>query len=138
MASPPLVAVVDTSPGPGGAVTSILALEESVRARGMRTVVIARVPSAFRDLAPNLHVIDLGADDLSAVRGRAYAAPAVGLAGEQYAAGQLGCVRGGTLARGAAGTVRARTLPLLASCERLRGAGKPHLYSRTGGRTLRG
>jgi len=74
MASPPLVAVVDTSPGPGGAVTSILALDESVRARGMRTVVIARAPSAFRDLAPNLDVIDLGADDLSAVHGGAYAA----------------------------------------------------------------
>jgi len=74
MASPPLVAVVDTSPGPGGAVTSVLALEESVRARGMRTVVIARVPSAVRAMAPNLEVIDLGADDLSAVHGRAYVA----------------------------------------------------------------
>jgi len=74
MAPPPLVTVVDTSPGPGGAVTSILALEESLRECGLRTVVIARVPSAFRTLAPNLEVIDLGADDLSAVRGRAYAA----------------------------------------------------------------
>jgi hypothetical protein len=78
--SRPTVAVVDTSGGPGGAMTSAAALCSLVRARGGDAVVIARCPDAYAALAPDDDVIALGRDSPRAVRGAAYFAREAGRA----------------------------------------------------------